>query len=104
MKRISIEGLHKPVGQLIMGGDHFRAENFELISSLLDEFAASGGNAIDTAYQYGEDGASERTIGRWMKERGNREQIVILTKGAHHDETGRRVNPKAITNDLDASL
>jgi aryl-alcohol dehydrogenase-like predicted oxidoreductase len=86
-----------------MGGDHFNQSKFGLVSSLLDKFTAMGGNTIDTAYQYG-NGESELTIGRWIKERGNREQMVILTKGAHHDETGPRVNPQAITHDLTVSL
>ncbi|TBL70922.1 aldo/keto reductase [Paenibacillus thalictri] len=104
MKHISIEGSSKTVSQLIMGGDHFSESKYDLVSSLLDTFLANGGNTVDTAHQYGEDGASEKAIGRWMKERGNREQVVILTKGAHHDETGRRVNPQAITHDITESL
>src|SRR5699024_5013989 len=40
----------------------------------------------------------------WMKERNNREDIVIFTKGAHHDQHGPRVNPEAIQSDLFESL
>ena len=47
---------------------------------------------------------SEEVIGRYMQERGNREQLVILTKGAHPDQTGPRVNKKAIQADLSDSL
>jgi len=39
-----------------------------------------------------------------MKERGNRDQIVILTKGAHHDQNGPRVNKEAIRHDITTSL
>ena len=39
-----------------------------------------------------------------MEERGNRDQLVILTKGAHHDRQGPRVNPEAIDRDLFESL
>ncbi|MCR8635012.1 aldo/keto reductase [Paenibacillus radicis (ex Xue et al. 2023)] len=103
MKTISIKGLYKPCGQLIMGSDHFNQSQFGLANSLLDKFTAMGGTTIDTAFQYG-DGESEKTIGRWIHERNNREQVVILTKGAHHDETGHRVNPQSITHDLNISL
>ncbi|KAI2631391.1 putative aldo/keto reductase [Hypomontagnella submonticulosa] len=46
---------------------------------LLDFFYENGGNFIDTAniYQYGE---SEDILGAWMKERGNRDEIVLATK------------------------
>ncbi|KAK2023695.1 aldo/keto reductase [Colletotrichum zoysiae] len=39
----------------------------------------AGGNFIDTANNY-QDEQSELWIGEWMKERGNREQIVLATK------------------------
>ena len=58
-------------------------------SELLDLFLELGGNFLDTAHVYGdwvpnlERSASEKTIGRWMRERGNRESIVLATKGAH---------------------
>ncbi|GKT93853.1 aryl-alcohol dehydrogenase [Colletotrichum tofieldiae] len=46
---------------------------------LLDSFFGAGGNFIDTANNY-QDEQSETWIGEWMKERGNREQIVLATK------------------------
>jgi aryl-alcohol dehydrogenase-like predicted oxidoreductase len=49
--------------------------------AVLDAYAAAGGNFIDTSDLYGgATGASERIIGRWMAQRGNREQLVIATK------------------------
>jgi aryl-alcohol dehydrogenase-like predicted oxidoreductase len=53
---------------------------------VMDAFVEAGGNLIDTAdvYSYwAEDnpgGVSEEIIGRWMKERGNRADLVIATK------------------------
>lgn len=46
---------------------------------LLDAFVAAGGNFIDTANNY-QNEQSETWIGEWMKERGNRDQMVIATK------------------------
>mgnify|MGYP001245986153 CR=1 FL=1 len=103
MQTIRIEGLDKPVSRLIQGGDFFRENEYDMVCRVLDDFFAAGGNAIDTAHIYC-GGESETTIGRWMRERGNREQVVILTKGAHHDRTGPRVNPQAIEHDLLTSL
>ncbi|OHF00970.1 aryl-alcohol dehydrogenase AAD14 [Colletotrichum orchidophilum] len=55
------------------------AMNKEQSYKLLDAFFESGGNFIDTANGYQEE-QSEQWIGDWMKERGNREQIVLATK------------------------
>ncbi|KAJ5812697.1 hypothetical protein N7447_009720 [Penicillium robsamsonii] len=48
-------------------------------SKILDAFFEQGGNFIDTAniYQLEE---SEKVIGSWMEQRGNRDQMVIATK------------------------
>jgi aryl-alcohol dehydrogenase-like predicted oxidoreductase len=46
---------------------------------LLDAFFDAGGNFIDTANNY-QDEDSETWVGEWMKERNNRDQIVIATK------------------------
>ena len=53
---------------------------------VMDAFVAAGGNFIDTADVYSRwadgnpGGVSEQIIGRWMKDRGNRDQIVLATK------------------------
>ncbi|KAM0552430.1 hypothetical protein ACHAPJ_007991 [Fusarium lateritium] len=46
---------------------------------LLDAFVEAGGNFIDTANDY-QNGTSESWVGSWMKERDNRDQIVLATK------------------------
>ncbi|HEY7123297.1 MAG TPA: aldo/keto reductase [Ktedonobacterales bacterium] len=54
--------------------------------AVLDAYVAGGGNFIDTADTYStwveghKGGESETIIGRWMKARGNRDQLVIVTK------------------------
>jgi aryl-alcohol dehydrogenase-like predicted oxidoreductase len=54
--------------------------------AVMDAFCAAGGNFIDTADVYSRwapgnpGGVSEEIIGRWMKARGNRRQIVVATK------------------------
>ncbi len=53
---------------------------------VMDAFVEAGGNFLDTADVYSvwaennPGGVSEQIIGRWMKERGNRRQIVLATK------------------------
>ena len=78
------------------------------ISAFLD----AGGNFLDTAHVYGDWGdgpkcISERVIGKWLKENGRRDGIVLATKGAHPDWERMdvpRVNKTAIEKDLDESL
>lgn len=54
--------------------------------AVLDAFLEAGGNFIDTADIYSNwvpanrGGEAEEVIGRWMKARGNRNQLVIATK------------------------
>ncbi|MFF0465121.1 aldo/keto reductase [Streptomyces mexicanus] len=60
--------------------------------AVLDAYTAAGGNFIDTADSYSawiegnKGGESETIIGRWLKERGNRSDVVIATKVSQHPE------------------
>lgn len=103
MKTIAVPGVAKPISALMKGSDYFTNDGYEHAAANLDAFLAAGGNAVDTAHIYS-GGQSEAVIGRYMEERGNRSELVILTKGSHHDETGPRVNAEAIRSDLMTSL
>ncbi|WP_422660638.1 aldo/keto reductase [Paenibacillus sp. EC2-1] len=103
MNTISIKGLNKPVSVLMKGSDYFYHDNYEKAAANLDAYFASGGNSIDSAHIYC-GGQSEEVIGRYMKERGNRDEWVILTKGAHHDHNGPRVTAKHIREDITTSF
>lgn len=54
--------------------------------AVMDAFIEGGGNFLDTADVYSRwvegnaGGVSEEIIGRWMKARGNRQDIVLATK------------------------
>jgi aryl-alcohol dehydrogenase-like predicted oxidoreductase len=67
---------------LCLGGNVFGWTADERESfAVLDAYADAGGNFIDTANSYLiEHGQSETILGRWMRERGNRDQIVLATK------------------------
>lgn len=79
---------------------------------LYDAYVERGGNFLDTAKVYadwlpGERSVSEKTIGRWMKLRGNRDKLIIGTKGAHPDLANMhipRLSRQEIEFDLNASL
>lgn len=95
-----IAGIDKPVSRLVMGT---MLEGMEMLlpqaSAHFDEFVMSGGNCFDTAHIYA-GGMSERIFGQWVKNRGIREQVVILGKGAHTPNC----TPEGITTQLMESL
>ena len=73
---------------------------------LMDLFTEAGGNCIDTARVYAE-GKSEEIVGQWMKERGNRHEIVISSKCCSPEQGNdqqSRLTRKDMENDLNASL
>jgi aryl-alcohol dehydrogenase-like predicted oxidoreductase len=74
---------------LCLGGNVFGwSADEEASFAVLDAYVAAGGNFIDTADTYTAwvpghvGGESEGVLGRWMKARGNREEIVLATKVA----------------------
>ena len=93
----------EPVSRFLLGTMIIGLDNYEESAALLDSALELGINALDLAYVYG-GGNSEKAVGRWMKERGNRDQVFIVTKGAHPDANGPKVYPEAITADLMESL
>jgi aryl-alcohol dehydrogenase-like predicted oxidoreductase len=95
---------------LSLGGNVFgwtadEAQSF----AVLDAYTQAGGNFVDTADVYSawvpgnEGGESETVIGKWLKERGNRSDVIIATKVSQHPEyrglTGANIKAAA-----DASL
>ena len=75
-------------------------DNMEKHFSTLDAAFDLGITTIDTARAYD----SEPTVGRWIQERGLRDQIVLLSKGAHPSDERERVTPQDIDADLAESL
>ncbi len=98
-----IPGIDKPVSRIVLGSMIISAERLAESIQLLDDALALGINTIDTAHVYG-GGNSERAIGAWMAQRGNREQVVIVSKGCHHNGDRKRVTPFDLRTDLHDSL
>jgi 1-deoxyxylulose-5-phosphate synthase len=99
--------LDRDLSVLVLGTAWFGEETETLAFELLDEWASLGGNALDSAREYGASrwGESEEVISRWLRARDCRGEIVVGTKGAHHHVVGeKRVTPEAIREDLEASL
>jgi aryl-alcohol dehydrogenase-like predicted oxidoreductase len=95
--------LDRDLSRLVLGSMVFHLDALDLTFAMLDAWRDAGGNVVDTAHLYS-SGSSERAIGLYLQERGNREDWVILTKGAHHNPDRDRVTPEDITCDLRDSL
>jgi aryl-alcohol dehydrogenase-like predicted oxidoreductase len=77
--------------------------------SILDAFVEEGFTAIDTAQGYpnwvpgNPPGMSETIIGKWLKSRGNRDKVHIITKvNSGHDPKG--LSAEAIRTGIEDSL
>jgi aryl-alcohol dehydrogenase-like predicted oxidoreductase len=81
--------------------------------AVMDAFVEAGGNFLDTADNYSSwaegnpGGVSEAIIGRWMRDRGNRRDIVLATKvrsPVWDGENGSGLSRKHIMEAVEASL
>lgn len=109
-KQLGTTNLHIP--PIIFGGNVFgwtlnEKESFDM----LDQVHEQGFHMIDTADSYShwapgnKGGESETVIGNWMKERGNRDQIILATKvGSNPGKEGRDVTKNYILKAAEDSL
>ena len=100
MEYTKFDGLDKKVSKFFMGTLFMFMSEKEKHFATWDAAYELGINAFDTARDYD----SEDTFGLWMKERGNREDIVLLSKGGHPDGDKQRITPEDIDADLKESL
>jgi aryl-alcohol dehydrogenase-like predicted oxidoreductase len=109
-RRLGKTGLD--VSPLAFGGNVFgwtvdEVESFRLLDAWVDE----GFNFIDTADSYSnwvagnKGGESETIIGKWLKQRGNRDEIIIATKlGSQLDQDKKGTSKKYMFAAVEASL
>jgi aryl-alcohol dehydrogenase-like predicted oxidoreductase len=91
---------------LCLGGNVFGWTADEAQSrAVLDAYVEAGGNFVDTANSYlVEHGRSETVIGRWMADRGNRDDVVVATKVGGGRGAVRNLRPETIEREARASL
>lgn len=109
-RKLGRSGIEVP--PVIFGGNVFgwtvdKATGFRLLDALVD----AGLNTIDTADVYSawvpghQGGESETLIGEWLKARGRRREVVILTKcGMEMPGQGKGLSPAWIAKAVEASL
>ena len=98
-----VPGIDKPVSRLVQGTMMVSTRELQESFDLLDAAYELGCNTFDTAHVYG-GGDNERMVGRWVHERNLRDKLVIIGKGAHHNQDRKRVTPCDIASDLSDSL
>ena len=96
MQYKQIPGLQKPLSTLVFGTNHkLSGDDPGLAIEVLDMAYEAGFRTIDTANSYGN---SEANIGKWLVQRGHREDMVILDKGCNPCQTYNN-NPDVFSAD-----
>ena len=100
------------IAPLVLGGNVFGWTADESAGfAVLDAFVDGGGTMIDTADVYSawvdghQGGESETMIGRWLKNSGRRDDVLIATKvGMLDGPAGKKLAPERIAEACNASL
>ena len=106
MKKINVAGID--ITELALGaGKRGPVALDETSFAIMDRYVELGGNCFDTARMYG-GGASDEGLGRWLRARGLRNKVVLVTKGSFPADSRQmhisRLSPEEIEQDLDESL
>lgn len=110
MRYGTVPGVKLPVSRIVFGAslpvmnqpDDIRSSAYRQYDDpmeLLDAVYASGINTFDAAAIYGEE-----TLGKWVTARGNREDVVLLTKGCSNNKWRDRVTTYDLLSDFHDSL
>jgi predicted dehydrogenase/aryl-alcohol dehydrogenase-like predicted oxidoreductase len=95
----NLPGVKKEIARIGMGADNQVIEAFPHAAAMFDDYFSRGGNLFDVGHIY-QSGRCERALGAWIKNRGVREKVVVLGKGAHTP----CCDPKGLTRELTESL
>jgi aryl-alcohol dehydrogenase-like predicted oxidoreductase len=112
MKKRKLGNSGIEVAPLALGGNVFGwTVDEQTAFGILDAFVAGGMNLIDTADSYSrwvagnKGGESETIIGKWLKQSGSRNKVVIATKVGSEMGPGKRGLSKAyILSSVEGSL
>ncbi len=79
------------LGTMTFGKEWGWGNEKEDAAKIFDHYLENGGNFVDTADMY-TDGTSEEFIGGFMKDRKNREEIVLATKFTFNTSENQHIN------------
>ena len=101
MEYLQINGIENKISKIAFGCAIEPMLKGENVHELLDACVEMGITTFDTAENYGE---SEISLGNWMRDRKNREKLVIISKGCHPYDGKDRVNPEELIKDIENSF
>lgn len=101
MEYLQINGIENKISKIAFGCAIEPMLKGENVHELLDACVEMGITTFDTAENYGD---SEISLGNWMRDRKNREKLVIISKGCHPYDGKDRVNPKELIKDIENSF
>lgn len=112
MKTRQLGATDVEVSALCLGAMLFGTRTDRATSTLLlDQYVEAGGSFIDTANIYahwvpgGAGGESEQLLGRWMKERNNRQHLFLASKvGFQYPTVERGLKASQIEDECNKSL
>jgi aryl-alcohol dehydrogenase-like predicted oxidoreductase len=112
MTRVSLGRSGLNVSVFCLGAMYFGSRTDAATSwQLLDQYVEAGGNFLDTANIYVRwipgfsGGESETLLGKWMRERKNRDQLVIASKvGFQYPGVERGLPARRIEEECEKSL
>lgn len=98
VKYCKIPYVEKPVSQIFYGTAIQPYLTGQDANDILDAIFATGITSFDCARNYM---AAELSLGKWIETRGNRDDIVLLTKCGHPSMFGKkRINEQEIRKDF----
>lgn len=108
-RKLGTSGLS--IAPLVLGGNVFgwTAER-DASFAVLDAFVGAGFDAVDTADVYSrwapghQGGESETVLGEWMKARGSRNKVTLITKVGSEMPAGKGLKAAYIQSACEASL
>jgi len=99
------------IAPLVLGGNVFGwTADKDASFAVLDAFVGAGFDAVDTADVYSrwapghQGGESETVLGEWMKARGSRNRITLITKVGSEMPAGKGLKAAYIQSACEASL
>ncbi len=97
----TIDGIENPISRVFLGTASVPMLDGENMDALLDGAMERGVNAFDCARSYGR---AEEVLGDWMKRRGNRRKVTVLSKCGDIRDGVVKVDAGVIREQLKISL
>jgi len=112
IRKVKLGHTGESISEIGLGTMYFGSKVDERNSfMMLDRYSQAGGSFLDSANKYAswvpgfKGGESEQVIGKWLRQRGNRQNMFIASKvGFQYGEIPRSLKKKIIISECEKSL